>query len=176
MANELDPRHSEKQNVLRTIGPIILILGLVFTAVGIGNFFWSFGTFEPPRYFWCAFIGLPLLFIGTSIMGYGYVGAVTRYMAGEVAPVGKDVFNYTVDGTKGSVRDLAAAVGEGLRSGSAIVTCHCSKCGVENSASSNFCKACGGDLTKTKRCVSCGAINDPDARFCAKCGQSVGMA
>jgi hypothetical protein len=177
MSREMDPRHSQTRDTLRVVGPAVVILGLIFTAIGIGSFFSAFGTFQPPRYFWCAFVGFPLLAVGIAICRFAFLGAVTRYMADEVAPVGKDVVNYMAEGTKDAVRDVAAAVGEGLREGSAthevrIVRCH--KCNTDNEASANFCKACGAALAKTKPCPSCGELNDPDARFCDHCGQPVG--
>src|SRR5687767_8391831 len=117
MTEPIDPRHTDMRNTLRAIGPLVVIVGVIFTVIGLGSFFSSFGTFEPPRYFWCAFVGLPLIGLGSAICKFAYLGAVTRYMANEVAPVGKDVVNYVAEGARGAVRDVAAAVGEGLRGG-----------------------------------------------------------
>ena len=64
---KIDPMHSTTRGVLRTLGPTIAILGLLLTVIGFGSFFTSFGTFEPPRYFWCAFAGLPLTVVGVVI-------------------------------------------------------------------------------------------------------------
>jgi hypothetical protein len=149
---------------------------LIFSIIGIGSFFSAFGTFGPPRYFWCAFVGFPLVGLGAAICRFAFMGAVSRYMADEVAPVGKDVVNYMAEGTKGAVRDVAAAVGEGLRAGAAskevrIVRCH--KCNADNEAPANFCKACGAPFTKSKSCPGCGELNDPDARFCDNCGKGM---
>ena len=88
------PRHSGIRDVLRIGGPLIAGIGLLFTIVGFGSFFASFGSFEPPRYFWCAFVGMPLLFVGIAMCMYGYLGSFYRYVAGESAPVAKDVVNY----------------------------------------------------------------------------------
>ena len=186
MPGQLDSSHGETRAFLRFLGPVVAGAGLIFTIVGFGSFFSSFGSFEPPHYFWCAFIGLPLLGVGLGICKFAYLGAVSRYVAGEVAPVGKDVVNYMAQGTKGAVRDLAAAVGEGFRAGAPpggvrhagvpsgevhMVRCH--KCNVDNEASSNFCKACGASLAKTRPCDGCGELNDPDARFCDNCGKPI---
>ncbi|MGD0383318.1 MAG: hypothetical protein ABSA77_07360, partial [Thermoguttaceae bacterium] len=67
MSQDIDPQHSDIRDLLRVIGPLVAGVGLIFTIIGIGSFFSSFGSFEPPRYFWCAFIGLPLLAVGGSI-------------------------------------------------------------------------------------------------------------
>ena len=74
----------------------------------------------PPRFFWCAFVGLPLMGLGGTICKFAFMGAVSRYIANEVAPVGKDVVNYMAEGTKGAVRDVAVAVGDRLRAGGAL--------------------------------------------------------
>jgi len=176
MTQQLDPRHSQTRDLLRIVGPLVFAVGLLFTLIGLGSFFASFGSFEPPHYFWCAFIGLPLLGAGGAICKFAFLGTVTRYMADEVAPVGRDVVNYMADGTKGAVRDLAAAVGEGFRDGSesqAVPVARCARCGAENEASANFCKGCGAPLAKTLPCPHCGARNDADARFCNHCGKAM---
>jgi len=169
--------HKGARTILRVIGPIVLGVGLLFAAVGIGSFFSSFGTFGgPPRYFWCAFVGFPLSAIGFAICKFAFIGTVARYMASEVAPVGKDVVNYMADGSKGAVRDIASAIGEGLSSSNndrevQIVRCH--KCNENNEASSKFCKNCGMSLSKSVACSKCSELNDPDARFCDNCGQEI---
>src|SRR5688572_9601279 len=76
---EIDPAHQKIRTVLRVVGPAVAALGLVLTAVGIISFFRSFGTFEPPRYFVCAIVGIPLLGVGLSITQVGYVGSIGRY-------------------------------------------------------------------------------------------------
>src|SRR5262249_10134630 len=119
MSTHIDPGHEDRRRPLRILGPVVAGIGLVFTIIGIASFFSSFGTHESPRYFWCLFVGLPLLAIGVMISMFAFLGAVTRYTANEVAPVGKDVVNYMAAGTKDAVRDVAAAVGEGFRAGKA---------------------------------------------------------
>jgi hypothetical protein len=166
--------HDDIRALLRVVGPAVVLLGAIFLIVGIGNFFASFGSFEPPRYFWCAFVGMPLLAGGMAISKFAFIGAVTRYLADEVAPVGKDVVNYMAEGTQDAVRSVAAAVGEGLRGdspGQATHGLHCPKCGTPNETTAKFCKACGTGLVKSLHCPSCGGLNDADARFCDHCGK-----
>jgi len=85
--------------------------------IGLGSFFTSFGSFEPPRYFWCCFVGAPLLFAGLVISGFAFQGAIFRYQVGEVAPVAKDAFTYMAEGTQQGVKTVATAIGEGLAAG-----------------------------------------------------------
>lgn len=174
MREPIDPRHSETRAVLRVVGPGIALVGLLFTVIGIGSFFASFGSFRPPQYFWCAFVGLPLLAVGVGISKFAFMGAIGRYIAGEVAPVGKDVFNYVASETKDSVRELAAAVGEGLRSGGetpGAAAVSCPKCRADNEPDASFCKSCGATLAKKRPCPGCGEQNNVDARFCDHCGK-----
>lgn len=112
------PHHDSTRTTLRTAGPIIAVVGLVFTIIGLASFFSSFGQFESPRYFWCAFVGLPLLGIGLTMMKFGYLGSIARYMAGETAPVAKDAVNYMGEGVHPGVKAVAKAVTEGIREAS----------------------------------------------------------
>ena len=108
------PHHSGIRDVLRIGGPLIAGIGLLFMIVGFGSFFASFGSFEPPRYFWCAFVGMPLLFVGTAMCTYGYLGAFYRYVAGESAPVAKDVVNYMGENVQPGVKAVTKAATEGV--------------------------------------------------------------
>ncbi|MCD4823452.1 MAG: zinc ribbon domain-containing protein [Phycisphaerae bacterium] len=180
--------HKGNRAILRVIGPVVLGVGLLFAIVGIGSFFSSIASFfsssgsssdsfdSPLRYFWCAFIGIPLIGVGGAICKFAFMGAVTRYMANEVTPVGKDVVNYMADGTKEAVRDISSAIGEGLASSNIdrevqVIRCH--KCNENNEDTANFCKSCGASLSKSIACPKCGELNDADARFCDNCGQGI---
>jgi hypothetical protein len=180
MSSQIDPQHDATRALLRVVGPSVVLVGAIFSIIGIGSFFSSFGSFpsfgapQPPRYFWCVFVGFPLLGLGGAICKFAFMGAVSRYIADEVAPVGKDVVNYMADGTQDAVRTIAAAVGDGLRGDSAAEKTRaivCPACGTENEASANFCKACGRPLPTSKPCPGCGELNDPSARFCDHCGK-----
>jgi hypothetical protein len=158
------------------MGPAIAGIGLLLTIVGMISFFSSFGGVGPPRYFWCAIVGLPLLAIGIGISKFAFLGTITRYMAGEVAPVGKDMTNYMVAGTKDSIRDAAAAIGEGLAAAGGVGASsriRCQKCKSDNDMSAKFCDNCGAPLDLSKKCKNCGTVNDSDARFCDSCGTAV---
>jgi hypothetical protein len=82
--------------------------------VGFGSFFASLGGFEPPRFFWCVFVGMPLLFVGLVMCMFGFLGAFQRYVAGESAPVTKDVVNYLGENVQPGVKAVAKAVTEGM--------------------------------------------------------------
>jgi len=111
------PRHKSARKFLRVAGPMLLLVGLVLVLIGAISFFGAMNAAEPPRYFWCAFAGMPLAFLGLVFCKFGYMGAVARYMAAEVAPVGKDTANYMARETAEAVKTAARAVTEGIREG-----------------------------------------------------------
>ena len=108
------PKHKATRSLLRVVGPSIALVGLIFLIVGAVNFFSSFGGFEPPRLFWCFFVGMPLLFAGIVLSMLGFMGAVARYAAAEQVPVATDAINDLADGTRGAVKTVARAVAEGV--------------------------------------------------------------
>ena len=142
-------RHTQTRGVLRILGPTILVIGIVLAITGFVSFFQSMGTHGPPKYFWCTFLGLPLLAIGAGMTKIAFLGAIYRYAASETVPVANDAIGDLADGTEGSVRKIARAVGDGLRDERRQDT--------------------DGDV----KCKSCGEGNDADARFCSGCGQSL---
>ena len=48
---------------------------------------------------------------------FGFLGAVQRYVAGESAPVAKDVVNYMGENIQPGVKAIAKAVTEGIKEG-----------------------------------------------------------
>jgi RNA polymerase subunit RPABC4/transcription elongation factor Spt4 len=177
--NPIDPGHKGPQELFRVLGPIILGIGILLMIVGGVDFFRAYGGSEPPRLFWCFFVAIPLLFVGGVLSQFGYAGKVARYMAQEMAPVGKDTFNYMADGTKDGIQTVAAAVGKGLAEGGVALggktatKVRCPKCNALAEEGAKFCPQCGGAMTKDKPCPNCKHLNDADAKFCDHCGQTI---
>ena len=116
MNNDLpSPKHNAARSFLRIVGPLVAVVGLIFIAIGLISFFTAFGGHGQPRYFWCGFVGMPLLFVGLVMTKFGYIGAVARYVAAESAPVAKDTINYMAEGTQGAVKTIARSVAEGVQ-------------------------------------------------------------
>ena len=112
------PRHNGVRRFLRIGGPLVLAVGGLFALVGFGSFFVSMASHSgPPVLFFCAFIGLPLMFVGSVMCMFGFVGAFSRYIAAEQAPVAKDTINYMADGTQEAVRTVARAAAQGVTEG-----------------------------------------------------------
>jgi uncharacterized membrane protein len=105
--NRINPNHRQERTVLRVFGPIVLLIGLSFVAVGMISFFSAFGSFGAPEKFWCVFVGMPITFVGIVLCKFAFMGKVARYAAGELAPVGKDTFNYMANETREGVSDIS---------------------------------------------------------------------
>lgn len=111
------PQQTGIRRTLRRAGIVTLILGGLLTLTGIGSFFASVESLGPPRFFWCVFLGMPLLFVGGAMTMFGFLGAIQRYVAGESAPVAKDVVNYMGENIQPGVKSIAKAVTEGIKEG-----------------------------------------------------------
>jgi ribosomal protein L40E len=174
-----DPAHDKVRGALRLFGPTVVVAGIVMTAVGLVSFFSAFGTFQPPRYFWAAMVGLPLIGVGLAMSQIGYVRDFARYFLKEGAPVVRETYNTMADATNQAVETMAQAVGRGLSSGmgsgvpsgSGTIPCH--RCDAPNPPAAKFCNQCGAALAHTA-CPECGARLAPTARFCNQCGKPVG--
>jgi hypothetical protein len=108
------PRQAQVRTVLRRSGLSLLAIGLLLTIVGVASFFMAFGGSDFPRFFWCAFVGIPLIFLGSAMSMFGFAGSMQRYVVGEVAPVAKDALNYMGTNTQPGVRAVASAITSGV--------------------------------------------------------------
>jgi hypothetical protein len=111
------PGQSSIRTGLRIAGPVIFLTGAICTIIGLVSFFASFGSMEMPHYFWLAFIGMPLMFVGGVMCQFGFIGAVARFIAGESAPVAADTVNYMAEETRGAVETLAKSAAKGVVEG-----------------------------------------------------------
>ncbi len=111
--NTINPNHKRERTLLRVIGPLTLLIGLGFIVVGMISFFSAFGGGGMPEYFWCVFVGMPITFVGLVICKFAFMGKIFRFSAGELAPVGKDAFNYMAGETKKGVADVSEAFFQG---------------------------------------------------------------
>jgi hypothetical protein len=109
------PHHNSIRIVLRVGGPIVLLVGLLFVAIAMISIFSSAGSFDgPPRFFWCGFVGLPLMFVGGVMCQFGYLADVARFMSAEASPVAKDTANYLGEGIQPGAKAVAKAITEGV--------------------------------------------------------------
>jgi transcriptional regulator with XRE-family HTH domain/ribosomal protein L40E len=168
-----------KRHGLRIAGWICLGLGILIVAAGLVDFFQAFNNFGMPHLFFLFYIGGPLAFVGIVLLAFGYMGAINRYSASEMAPVARDTTNYMLDGTREettkTINSVVSGVASGLKGQSVnanpIKGAVCARCGTQNEPGAAFCDNCGAPLHK--KCPKCGEENDADAKFCRKCGQDL---
>ncbi|MBB6429658.1 zinc ribbon domain-containing protein [Algisphaera agarilytica] len=113
------------------------------------------------------------------------MSSLLRYQASEMAPVGKDTFNYLAEETKPGVHAVvstaAAALKEGLTEDIPKPTTQesvdCPACNDPNEPDAKFCDQCGTELPRQQpteiKCSSCQTANDFSAKFCDNCGRSL---
>ena len=78
---QIDPGHPKKRHVLRVVGPVVLALGVILTAISVLTVIMG-DPFEHPGRAALAFAGMPLMFVGTVLSMLGFGGALARYQAG----------------------------------------------------------------------------------------------
>jgi len=115
MSNLQTPQHKKARTFLRVVGPVIAAVGLIFLIIGVVSFFSSMGGPGLAPYFWCCFVGIPLLFVGLLMCMVGYIGAMARYAAAEQVPVAIDALDDLAEGTQGAVKTLARSVVKGVQ-------------------------------------------------------------
>jgi hypothetical protein len=110
---------------LRIGGALVAVTGLILIIVAIASFFSAANStsLSPPRHFWMFFVGGPLLVVGLGMLGAGFLGATTRYAAGEVMPTVRESLDY---------------VGVGAHHPAT-----CPFCGHPNPPGSGICGQCG---------------------------------
>ncbi|MBQ7226485.1 MAG: hypothetical protein IJX02_07820 [Clostridia bacterium] len=66
----------KKEIILRTVGIILAVCGLVLNIVGTVDFFENIGTKNSPELFWCCFVGIPMLAIGLMAVMLSFKKAI----------------------------------------------------------------------------------------------------
>ena len=160
--------HESVKKKLKIIGFSLLAVGFVLTVIGFISFFSSMGSFAPPKFFWCAFLGLPLLGFGAMITSMAFRRELSKYAKDEMMPVVKEAGKEIAP----TVQDLAAAVKRGLEDeGEGDKSNICPVCGNGNDAADKFCGTCGSSLAEI--CPKCGYENPSSDKFCGHCGQEL---
>lgn len=159
----MDPKHNEKKLKLRRIGIALLIVGGIFSAIGLIDFFAAFGGMGMPTMFWCLFIGFPLLGFGGMLLKVSYIRETAQYFKDESVPVTKDLYRDLKPELKDFVNTL-----RGKDTEEEVI---CPRCGTRNDLDNNFCKGCGEQLNR--KCPYCGETLDHNSTFCGRCGKRV---
>ena len=129
------------RNVFRVVGVVVLVVAVTFLVIGLQDFFASSDSFDGPHKFWMVFVGIFGLAIAGWCLQAGFMGAASRYVAGEATPVLKDSAAYLTDGE--GVLGIGRTVDDGQEQPTGPF---CSKCGIRNDTDASFCNGCGAAL------------------------------
>ena len=143
-----NPGHADQartRTILRVIGFTMLVAGLVIGAkAGYGllqEMTSPINVDDPSGAATILTLGGAgfLVVFGLAFLNAGFLGATSRYAAGETMPVMKDSAAYLTDahshGSPGAGRDVE----EGRHAAGPF----CTRCGVRNDEDARFCDACG---------------------------------
>jgi hypothetical protein len=140
-------RQQSARTAFRVAGVVLLFVALGFLANGLADFFSSADTLDGPHKFWMIFAGILLLGPAGWCLQAGFMGAASRYVAGETMPVVKDSASYLTDGQGflgvGRTDSTPATSATDAESGP-----FCSHCGVRNDENARFCDGCGVALAR----------------------------
>ena len=164
-----EQQHNENKKRLRTIGIILLVLGVACIVTGFVDFVLATNleNARTPTLFFLIFLGSPMLFVGIVLLIFSYKKEIGTYIKNESVPV----INEAANELKPAVKSVVSAFKEGLREGGSQdekAERVCPHCGKHNDADHAFCAYCGKPFGKV--CPVCGAKQDADDAFCGKCG------
>jgi hypothetical protein len=120
--NQVADRQRKIRNVLRFAGVGILLVGVLCLVAAVGSLVSSMIHFDgarggPPRLFWLGFVGIPLLFAGSVMCMYAFMGAVFRFAVRETRPVAAETVNYMAVETQEAVKTVSKSIAEGVAEG-----------------------------------------------------------
>ncbi len=144
--------------VLKVLGPIILMIGLIMFFGGALALMTGGGM----GFGFIPFFSIPVMFVGGVMTQFAYMGKMTKYMHKRMGPIQKDYVNYMLDGTKDQIKDIVHGSPSSKK---------CVHCGDSNPLDAKFCDHCGKPLTKA--CRNCLEENEQDAKYCKSCGKSL---
>lgn len=156
-------KHNEVKKKLKIVGVILLVAGGVFAIAGFASFFSAFGNGGIPKYFWMAFLGLPMCGVGGSLLTFAYKREISTYVKNESVPV----INEAAEELTPAVKAVVGAVKESSGAPRGIVC----QCGEVNPTDGKFCTRCGRPLYSA--CPHCGAAVDADDKYCGNCGGKI---
>jgi zinc ribbon protein len=130
------------RNVFRVAGVVVLVAALYFLVTGFHDLMTTDG--EPTK-FWMMFVGIFGLAVAGWCLQAGFMGAASRYVAGETMPTVKDSAAYLSDGE--GVLGVGRTVDDAQKA-QAVTGPYCSTCGTRNDADASFCDSCGAALAR----------------------------
>ena len=158
----MNNKHESIKKVLKVIGPIILVVGIVLFITTIINMTsMSSDTFGMTVF--TDFGGVACIGIGSICTSIGYGREIAKYGVDEYGPVAKDVHK---DYIRPMMKETAKDIKDVIHGDDKVIVCP--SCGASNQEGSKFCDQCGKALVKT--CPSCSEVISENALYCPKCG------
>ena len=138
---------STGRTVLRVVGAVLFLGGLYLAITGGKAAFETTGDFQDPAGSDIAklVVGMFTTIFGLGMLNAGFLGAQSRYVAGETMPVVKDSAAYLSDGR--GIMDIGRTTSDQPVSAGAATGPYCRSCGVRNDADARFCDGCGTSLS-----------------------------
>ncbi|WP_182525708.1 zinc ribbon domain-containing protein [Nocardioides dongkuii] len=129
------------RTALRVLGGALLLAGLLLGVTGLLDFIDEFDNpaiSDGPGAILRIAAGGFMTIVGLALLNAGFLGAQTRYVAGETMPVVKDSATYLSDGR--------GVLGVGRTAEPAAAGPFCRSCGKRNDEEARFCDGCGTAL------------------------------
>lgn len=129
--------------ILKIIGPILIIAGIVCFVISNSNF----GNFENDNFMTYAIIGGICLFIGFICTAFGFVPDIAKLnikLAKHIQNENKDDLKDIVDTGTDIVGEATTKTAKNIKKGLKD-TKFCKNCGEEIEADSKFCSHCGAE-------------------------------
>ncbi|MDE6691017.1 MAG: zinc-ribbon domain-containing protein [Clostridia bacterium] len=172
MNDEEREKHERTKKKLKTIGTVLLVIGIVCEIAGFLDMAVTInGMTGFPSLFFLNFLGAPCIFVGVVLLVFSCRKEIMTYTKNEVVPVVND----TAEELKPAIKSVIGAVREGIKGDEPAREAApekkgtiCPKCGSQNQPENKFCDRCGTQLYKV--CPACGARQDGDDVFCGECG------
>lgn len=158
----MNNKHESIKKVLKVIGPIILVVGIVLFITTIINMT-SMASDTFGMTVFTGFGGVACIGIGSICTSVGYGREIAKYGVDEYGPVAKDVHK---DYIRPMMKETAKDIKDVIHGDDKVIVCP--SCGASNQEGSKFCDQCGRTLVKT--CPSCNKAVSEDALYCPKCG------
>lgn len=146
-------RIEKGRSMLKGLGLIVALLGLVF--LGIGIF---------------------MIVNGASNLSSKEAGKIVEFVFGIIftiaGSIGTVLGIYFVLIGKAIVATHGSIAEDNLGKGTINMT-KCNNCGTEIQGNEQFCPNCGKSLLDKQICLSCGCTNTADAKNCTNCGKEL---
>ena len=159
-------KHNRIKFAFKVTGIVLATAGAVLAVIGLVSFFSGFGTGQPPKLFWCAFLGLPMLGFGAMMLSLGFKREFSKYIKNETVPVINEAGQEIAPAVSAVAKAAKINTGEKEESDS------CPFCGKTNGDGAQFCRHCGSRLYI--RCPNCGE-SVKYGSYCDKCGAKLNV-